>query len=360
MSNKESKTPQQIAQEQKKKRTNAILNILGVLAVLAICAWLASYLGYFKSNEVTDDAQVEGYISPVNSRIGGYVKEIRFTEHQQVHKGDTLLLIDDRELKVAQQQAQAAYLEAMAGKGVAASSVTTVNNNVSVADANLAEMEARVSFAENNYQRYQNLLKDESISRQQFEQVKVEYDAIKAKYEALKRQRRSTEFATGEVKQRLNVSDATILRAKAALDMASINLNYTVVTAPYDGFTGRLAIQEGQLVQPGQSLVALIRSDKIWIVANFKEKQMSQIHEGVEVTVKVDALDGKMFTGKVSAISHATGSKYSLVQTDNSAGNFVKVQQRIPVKIEFTAANKSEDIQQLRTGMNAVVAIKKS
>jgi membrane fusion protein (multidrug efflux system) len=354
------KANSQTAPDRKQKRARAILNIAGVLSILAICAWLATYLGYFKGNEVTDDAQVEGYITPVNARIGGYIKEIRFSEHQPVHKGDTLLLIDDRELRVAQQQAEAAYLEATAGRGVMASSVTTVNNNVSVADANLAELEARVAFAETNYQRYQNLLQDESISRQQFEQVKVEYDAIKAKYEALKRQRRSTEFATGEVKQRLNVSEASILRAKAAMDMASINLGYTVVTAPYDGFTGRLTLQEGQLVQPGQALVALVRSDKVWIVANFREKQMSEIHEGVEVTVKIDALEGRSFTGKVSAISHATGSKYSLVQTDNSAGNFVKVQQRIPVKIEFTAANRPEDIRQLRTGMNAVVAVKKS
>ncbi|PKK36179.1 hemolysin D [Siphonobacter sp. SORGH_AS_0500] len=335
-----------------------LTNVILVACIGGGAYWAHDHFARFEANEVTNDAQVEEFINPINSRIGGYIKSIRFTEHQAVKKGDTLVVIDDRELKIQVAQAEAAYLEAQAGQGVTNSSINTVRNNTSVADANLAEMKVRLANAEQNYNRYVNLLKDESVSRQQFEMVSTEYEAMKAKYKALLTQRQSTELATSEVSKRLTVNAAGIKRAQAALDMARLNLSYTVITAPYDGYVGRRTLQEGQLIQPGQALVSIVRDDQKWITANYKETQMSHLRIGQSVNIKVDALEGKNFKGTVTAIAQATGSKFSLVPTDNSTGNFVKVQQRIPVRIDLEG-NSSEDLKLLRAGMNVEVEAKK-
>lgn len=143
---------------------------------------------------------------------------------------------------------------------------------------------------------------------------------------ALKRQRDAARSTVSEVSQRQENADAAILRAQAAVDMARLNLSYTVITAPCDGFLGRRNIEDGQLVSPGQTITTLIPDSRKWIIANFKEKQMARIHPGMGVEIKIDALPGKTFHGQVTTISSATGSKYSMVPTDNSAGNFVKIQ----------------------------------
>ena len=148
----------------------------------------------------------------------------------------------------------------------------------------------------------------------------------------------------------LDGAEANILRCEASLDIARLNLSYTVLTAPYDGYIGRRTLEPGQYVQSGQTISYLVRSKDKWVTANYKETQIAHIFIGQEVIIKVDALPGRRFRGRVTAISEATGSKYSLVPTDNSAGNFVKVQQRIPVRIEFEGVT-DEEMALLRAGM---------
>lgn len=140
--------------------------------------------------------------------------------------------------------------------------------------------------------------------------------------------------------------------AQAALELARLNLSYTVILAPCDGTTGRKEIQEGQLIQPGQTLVDIVDENERWIVANYKETQTTHIREGQPVEIEVDAVPGITFKGAVKSISRATGASFSLLPQDNSAGNFVKVEQRIPVRIEFSADNRPEDMERLRAGMN--------
>lgn len=348
--------PEHHKKHPKKKSTGLrVLNVALVLGVLGALGWYAC--GYFGApqDEYTNDAQVEAFIVPINTRVGGYVKTLGFTEHQAVKKGDTLVVIDDRELRLQLAQANAAYLDALAAKAVTEASVHTVSNNTGVAEANIAELDARLETARKNERRYANLLRDEAVTRQQYEQVKAEYDAMRARRQALSGQRQSTELSTAEVRSRLRGNDANILRTKAALDFAKLNLSYTVIQAPYDGTVGRRTLQEGQLVQPGQALVSFVRADQQWVTANYRETQISRLHVGQKVRLKVDALQGQVFEGTVTAISEATGSRYSAVPTDNSTGNFVKVQQRIPVRIEFTAANTPESLRKLRAGMNVEV-----
>ncbi|KAA9332814.1 HlyD family secretion protein [Adhaeribacter soli] len=342
--------------KQKKKKTGPLVTNILLLGVIAFgLYWVANLFFNFSNTEVTNDAQVEQFITPINARVGGYIEEIRFTEHQRVKKGDTLVVINPSEIKIQLAQAEAAYLDAVASKNVTSSSVNTVSNNVAVSEANIAEAQARLWNMEQNYKRYANLLKDEAVTRQQFEQVKTEFDAAKARYHGLLKMKQTTQLSTKEVKSRLAVNEANIKRAEAALEMAKLNLKYTVITAPYDGVVGRRTIQEGQLLQPGQALVAIVRSGQVWVVANYKETQTANLSIGEPVEISVDAVNGIVFKGKITAISEATGAKFSAVPTDNSTGNFVKIQQRIPVRIEFTEANKKADLEKLRAGMNVEV-----
>ncbi|GAB2534137.1 HlyD family secretion protein [Rufibacter soli] len=339
----------------KRKKGPIIMNTLLLLAVAGGLFWVATLFFDFNKNEITNDAQVEQFITPINARVGGYIEEIRFTEHQPVKKGDTLVIINDNEIRIQLAQAEGAYLDAVANKTVTSSSVNTVSNNVGVSEANIMEAKARLQNLEANYRRYESLLKDEAVTRQQYEQVKTEYDAAQARYRGLQKQKKSVQLSTKEVTSRLAVNEANIKRASAALDMAKLNLKYTVITAPYDGVVGRRNIQEGQLIQPGQALVPIVRADQVWVVANYKETQTEHLAIGQKVEIEVDAIKGKKFEGQVTAISEATGAKYSAVPTDNSTGNFVKIQQRIPVRIEFSSSNQKSDLEKLRAGMNVEV-----
>jgi membrane fusion protein (multidrug efflux system) len=341
-----------------KKIKIILLNSILVICILIAIIWGISTYFNLDHSLYTNDAQVEEYINPVNVRIPGYIKEVRFEEHQHIKKGDTLVIIDDSEYKIQLEQAEAAYLTAQASKNVTSYSVNTVHSNINVNDANIKASEAKVWNAEQNYHRYANLLKDGAATQQQFDQVKTEYDALLAQTNALKQQRHTTSLSTDETSKKIMVNDAEIKRTHALVDMARLNLSYTVILAPYDGVTGRRNIQEGQLVQAGQTLLSFVRNDSKWVIANYKETEVTKLHIGQKMKLNIDGLGDKEIFGKVTAISQATGSRYSAVPVDNSTGNFVKVQQRVPVKIEFEpGAKQTSNIDQLKAGMNVEVRI---
>lgn len=363
----------QKANKQKTKQKNTkIINILVLILVLFGLYFVVKSYFNVGNERYTNAAQVEAFINPINTRVSAYIKEIRFVEHQYVKKGDTLLILDDREIQTQLGQAEAAYMSAVASKNATSSSVKTAANNVNTvganvqaAKANIEAAEARLWNAQQNFNRYQNLLKDEAVTRQQFDQIKTDFEAQKAQLEAQISQYQSvinskttSELSVNEVQSRLGINDADIKRTQSALDMAKLNLSYTVITAPHDGIMGRRTVNVGQLLNPSQQVATIVDTENIWITANYREKQMKNVQIGGLATIKVDALGGKAFEGKVTAISGATGARYSAVPVDNSTGNFVKVQQRIPVRIEFTKNNKPEDLKQLRAGMNVEVTLK--
>lgn len=341
----------------KMRRWQIVASVLGV-AVLGVGIWqsVSLFLDY-KHTEVSNDAQVEQYISPINMRASGYIKKICFTEHQEVHKGDTLLILDDREYKIRVMEAEAALKDAQAGATVIDASLETTENNASVFEASLAEVEVRLAKLEKDRQRYQNLVARNAATPIQLEQIETEYAATLKKKEAIQRQQCAARSGVKEVSRRRMNTEAAIQRAEAALEMARLNLSYTVVVAPCDGKLGRRAIEEGQMVNAGQTITNIIPDTQKWIIANYKEKQIENLHVGQEVEITVDALKDKTFKGRITAISGATGSKYSLVPTDNSAGNFVKIQQRIPVRIDFEDL-AAEDHERLAAGMMVVVKAK--
>ena len=359
--------------EQKKKKSNIakLINLVVLVMVLGGLFWVVKSYFNFGNDKYTNAAQVESFINPINTRVSAYIKEIRFVEHQPVKKGDTLMILDNREILTQVGQAEAAYMAALASKNVTSQSVNTASNNVNTVGANvqaasagIKAAKARLWNAEQNFNRYQNLLKDEAVTRQQFDQIKTEYEAQKAQLEVQIAQlqsvvntKSSSELTVNEVKSRLGMNDAEIKRAENALEMAKLNLSYTVITAPHDGIMGRRSVNVGQLLNPSQQVATIVDINNVWITANYRENQMENVKIGGLAKVTVDALGGKEFEGKITAISGATGARYSAVPVDNSTGNFVKVQQRIPVRIEFTDKNKIEDLKQLRAGMNVQVTI---
>lgn len=333
-----------------------------ILKLTAICLLLAGVVIITMNftddrYERTDDAQIEQYVSPLNVKVSGYIKEIRFTEHQHVNKGDTLLIIDDREYAIALQQAEASLMDAQSGRKVVENTLNTAANSATVYDSNIEEAELRVAKLESDYDRYSKLLEKKATTPVIVEQYKTELEMAKSRVGALKRQREAAQSSVSEVNQRQENAKAAILRAEAAVNMARLNLSYTVVTAPCSGWVGRRTIEVGQLVSPGQTVTTLIPDTRKWVVANFKETQLSRLRMGQKVDISVDALPDKRFRGTITAISSATGSKYSMVPTDNSAGNFVKIQQRIPVRIDFSETISPDDNSRMAAGMMCEITV---
>lgn len=339
-----------------KHRTKKILSYIITLAVIIVAGlWVASKFIHLGNVEFTDNAQVQRQIVPVNSRVQGYIKEIRFKEYEPVKKGDTLVIIDDADMRLRVAQANADYQNALAGRTVADRSVGVASANVAVSEASIAEAKVLMENAAIDLERYRKLLEKDAVTRQQYDGAETDYKARKARYEMLARQRSATSSVVAETRQRIAQNDAGIELAKALLETAELNLSYTVITAPCDGYASRKEIQIGQLVQPGQTLLDIVDGSEVWITANYRETQLEHIHTGSEVEIKVDAIPDKTFTGKVVSLSTATGSALSLLPQDNSTGNFVKVRQRIPVRIELT---DSADLNLLRAGMNVECEVK--
>ena len=329
---------------------NRILNTVCILLAGSGLWWTATYFWRYFHYEVTNDAFIDQYVAPLNVRASGYIKEVRFKEHQHVQKGDTLLVLDNSEYKIKVKEAEAALSDMRGAQDVLHSSIETSHANIAVQEANIAEAKAKLWQLKQDYARFKRLLDEESIPEQQYEQAKAAYEAAQAHYQALVEQKRAARSQYAETSKRTTSAAATILQMEANLDLAKLNLSYTVLTAPYDGYIGRRTMEPGQYVQAGQTISYLVRGDDKWVTANYKETQIKNIYIGQPVRVKVDALPGKIFEGEVTTMSEATGSKYSLVPTDNSAGNFVKVQQRIPVRIDLKNVSE-EDMRHLRAGM---------
>ena len=347
----------QAAKLRRQRTQRIVASVFGIAVLIyGIVKTTIIFMDYHHT-ETSNDAQIEQYISPVNLRASGYIKEVRFTEHQSVKKGDTLLILDDREYRIRVMEAEAALKDAMAGASVLGQTLNTTQASASVYKSSIAEVEIRLTKLEKDRERYRNLVARNAATPIQLEQIETEYEATKKQLDGLLSQQKAAISGVGEVSTRRKSTEAAIERARAALEMARLNLSYTVVTAPCDGKLGRRAVEEGQYVPAGQTLTYIMPDTQKWVIANYKETQVENLHIGQEVTMTVDALDGREFKGRITAISGATGAKYSLVPTDNSAGNFVKICQRVPVRIDFDGLSKADN-ERLAAGMMVVVKAK--
>jgi membrane fusion protein, multidrug efflux system len=352
-----------------KKRSKVFLIILIVMVLLGAWFGITKYT-YAQHHEDTDDAQVQADISPVIPRVSGYVKEVRVKDNQLVRKGDTLLVLDNRDYKIKVDQAEAALgtaksnvQAARANTAAARSGIASSRAGVSTVDAQIEAAKINVWRTTQDYNRYANLIKDHSITEQQFEQAQAGKETAEKQLIILQQQKAQASTQTGVVSsqsnataQSIEVAGSTVKQREVDVEDANLNLSYTVITAPEDGKISKVNVQEGQFLQAGQSTFSIVHNTSIWVVANFKETQYKKMQVGQKAIVHADAFPKHDFEAVVASFSPATGAEFALLPPDNASGNFVKVVQRLPVKVEFVNSNDSL-LNRLRPGMNVDVDV---
>lgn len=355
---------------------------------------------YFNSYESTDDAQIDGHLNPLSARVGGHIEKLLVEDNQFVQAGQPVAQIDPRDYQVLVARAKADYDNAVAAAQAAGvnvpitststtsqlasataevqaaeASLAAVRQQSDAANAQLAQAEANNVKAQNDLARYKQLISKQEISQQQYDHAyaaaqagTAAADAARAGAAAAQQQIRAAESRlvqaqanqraarTGPaqvkaIRSRAQAAEAEVEGRKAALDQAQLNLDYTKIVAPVSGFVTSRTAEVGQNVQPGQELMRIINLDDIWVTANFKETQLRDMKGGQLVTIRVD-MTGKDYKGHLQSIAGASGAITSLLPPENATGNFVKVVQRIPVKITFDPGETREHV--LRPGMSVV------
>lgn len=342
-----------------KKIIKRTYNVIIILFLLGVATWCFSHFVHGGNVEYTDDAQVHRHISPINTRVMGFIKEIRFEEFQHVKKGDTLVIIEDAEYRLQVAQAEAGLRGSRSSSSVVSASMGTTDSNVRTASAGIEEARVDMMNAKQDFDRFAALMKKDAVTRQQYDNAYARYLAAKARYEQAAGRRQSTSSVRTVQTHQLGGTLAGESVAEAQLNLARLNLSYTVIVATCDGVMGRKDINVGQLVQPGQMLARIVDDNDICVVANYRETQMSGVTVGKEVEFTADAIPDVVFHGKVEALSAAAGSAYSMIPVDNATGNFVKVEQRVPVRIALTKDNRPEDVALLRAGLNVETKVLK-
>ena len=387
------------------------LAVLVVASIVGLVRWLGA------GHESTDDAQIQGRITQIATRVGGSIVELHVTDNQFVQEGTLMAQIDPREYQAVVDRAEAelddaeanaaaagsgvpiaeastssdvktaagGVDEARAGVAVAERQVEAARAQLVTAEARVRERQAGVTKAARDVERLRPLVDKEEVAQQQFDAAVAAADASKAAGEAAESEVAAARLAIAVAEQRViqaraaagraeavlasartapeqlvsraraAAAAARVKQAAAVLAQARLNLERTRIVAPSDGLVGRRAVELGQLVQPGQPLFALVSRDDVWVVANFKETQLADMRAGQAAVVTVDALDGRRFNGTVDSIGPATGGRFSLLPAENATGNFVKVVQRVPVKIVLEPGQDTGG--QLRPGLSVVPTV---
>jgi membrane fusion protein, multidrug efflux system len=394
-------------------RSRIIAAAAAVLVVVAAIVWLMS-----RGHESTDDAQIDGHITQVSARVGGTILKVAVDNNDKVGAGALLVQMDPRDYQVALDRARAELADAQAQAAAARtgvpiaqvetrSGVSTASGGVQEAEAGVSSADQQIQAAQANFvtaqarqrereanatkaardvERLRGLVQKDEISQQQFDAAVAAADAAKANVDAAKSDVIAAQAAIAVAQQkaaqarasaaqahanlataqtapqqlqvtraRAAAAEARVQQAQAALEQAQLNLQYTTVKAPAAGVVSRKTIEAGQVVQPGQPLLALVTLEDVWVTANFKETQLNEMRVGQRAVVEVDALGGKQFNGHVDSISAATGAKFSLLPPENATGNYVKVVQRVPVKIVFDPGQDPNHL--LRPGMSVTPTV---
>jgi len=325
---------EQNTQETEEKNNNFKKRYIGItLAVLAIIA--GSFWFWHESHfQSTDDAYVESHMVQIAPRVSGQISEVFINDNQYIKEGDVVAIIDDKDYVVKLNQEDAKYQKALLSQ--------------KVAKANLDAVNSEINLAKKDLERYKLLYEKGAVSKQVFDVAQTKYDSIQAKQTNADHMM----FSNNSSK----VADADLKVLKSLRDQAELNLGYTKIIAPQDGIVTNKNVEKGAYVQVGQPLFTLV-PDEVWVVANFKENQVGKMRPGQPVDIKIDAYPGKVFKGKIDSIQRASGAKASLFPPENAVGSFVKIVQRIPVKIVFT---EKIDPQQytISSGMSVIPKVR--
>lgn len=351
------------------KKKNRLKIIIGVAAVILIIGILYFVMG--ANYESTDNAQLDADIVPIKSSVSGYIKTINFKDNQVVKKGDLLFTIDDTELRTKVAQAEAALENAKANLISVRSSARATSQNADAAvlttvssEQNITASKARLTRAQEDFKRVKNMLAAKAATQAEYDNSKAELDVAQAQYDATVSQYRSSSVQSLGVRSQataqqamISLTEALVRQREAELVLAQTQLDYATVEAPCDGIVSKRSVEVGQYISIGQPLCSTIDNTTLWITANFKETQVDKIHPGQDVDIEIDAYPSMKIHGKVQSYIGATGAKFSLLPPDNSTGNFVKIVQRVPVKISINSLTKEQE-KLLFPGLSAYVAVK--
>ena len=328
--NIEQQTDQETKKPSKKIKSKIAFVIITILLVFA-----GFYLIKEMQYESTDDAYVETTTVNVAPKVSGEILEVYVTDNQKVNAGDLVAIIDDADYKVKLAQANANYEK--------------IKFDQANAKANLKASESNIELAKKDLERYTNLYEQGAVSKQTLDAAQVKYDGAKAGLT----QAQQALFSDNNGK---TVADANLLTAKAAKDKAELDLSYTKIYAPQSGTVSSRRVEKGMYVNVGSPLFTLV-PEKVWVVANFKENQLRHMKPGQKVDIKVDTYPNHIFKGQIDSIQRASGAKSSLFPPENAVGSFVKIVQRIPVKIIFTEKIDPEEYN-IVPGMSVVPKVK--
>jgi membrane fusion protein (multidrug efflux system) len=335
--------------------------LIGGLALLLALGWGWRRYQFARTHVETDNAQVDGHITPIAPKVQAFVGRVVVEENQSVRFGDTLVVLDDRDLRVrlAQTEAELASARAAAGhrqvQGQAQAELQASEAQAQSATANVASAEVAYRKAMQDLERQKGLAARGIVPAQQLDAAQAAADAASANLDAARRQAGAAEQRVHAFAAGVGVAEARMAGAQAAVDNARLQLGYSVITAPVSGVVGRRSVEPGALVQVGQMLMSIIPDSANWVTANLKETELVDVAVGDSVRFTVDAYPGRGFTGHVESLSPATGARFALLPPDNATGNFTKVVQRVPVRVAVDGG--VDAAHPLRPGMSVVVTI---
>jgi membrane fusion protein (multidrug efflux system) len=329
-----------------------------------LLVWGVGKWRFARTHESTDNAQVDGHIVPVLAKVGGYVQQVGVNENQPVNAGQLLVQIDESEYRQRLAQAEADLQGALAtsgggsngATGQAQAQVMSASGQHSAVEAQIVSARATAQRTLADLGRAEDLAKQQIISRAQLDAARNAAEAAQANVTALERQSSAAGASVTNAQAGVKLAQARVQAAQASRDFAALQLQYARVTTPESGIVSRKQVEVGQLVQPGQPLMWIVADTGAWVTANFKETQLASMHPGQAADVEVDAYKGCRVDGKVLSISSATGAKFALLPPDNATGNFTKVVQRIPVRIQVVRGCGND--RPLRPGMSVTAHVK--
>ena len=336
------------------KKKNKAIFILPIIIGVGLFFGIKSYI-HAVNFESTDNAQIETNTLPLVSRVSGYVDSIAVSDFGNIKVGQLLLKIDDSEYKLAIKQAEADLSSSLADLSSAQSSLVSNNANSNVVKANSDVQKSRLDKAKTDLQRDEALYKEGAITKKQIEDSRANYETTLKQLDANNQQIILANSQSSTSNALIEKAKATVELRQALLEQAKLKLSYTKIYSSINGKIGKRNLEHGQFVQAGQNLMTVVNSDVFWVVANFKETQVEKLKVGQLVNIKIDGYSDKDITGKIESLSEATGARFSLLPPDNSSGNFVKVTQRIPVKISIDNIKEYQTI--LKAGMSVDVSV---
>lgn len=333
---------------------------IGVLAALVVA--VGAFYGikrweFFMVHEETDDAQVEGHISPVLPRVSGYVARVLVDDNERVAAGQALIEIDPKELDLRVAAADASLRNAQAEHATAEASLESAKAAAATAAANVQTALVRQRKAAHDLERDARLFNTGAITDSQLSDTQAAADTAAAVLESVRLEAKAAQAQVGVAAARAAAAQTRVAELTSDMDLAKLQRSYATVTAPISGLVSRKSVEPGQYVQAGQILMSVASETDVWVVANFKETQMARMKPGQEAEFEADNYRGYLFRGRVDSISGATGARFALLPPDNSTGNFVKVTQRIPVKIVLARAPDADHPLRPGVSVDAVVSV---